>query len=146
MIHLMTKPEVHYRKVLLTSNSFVLFPTQAKETALHVASRYGHTNAVALLCRCCTDVNLPDEHGETALHIGVWHGFPKIVDTLCNFAAKTNLRNKVSDMTVSHFMDNMLTKYQMIKFIDFCEVWFLPESVSRVAAIVGYHRCHTPRH
>ncbi|GFS90946.1 hypothetical protein TNCV_4192701 [Trichonephila clavipes] len=24
----------------------------------------------------------------------------------------------------------MLTKYQMIKFIDFCEVWFLPESVT----------------
>ncbi|GFW09311.1 hypothetical protein TNCV_4276391 [Trichonephila clavipes] len=42
--------------------------------------------------------------------------------------------------------DNMLTKYQMIKFIDFCEVWFLPESVARVAAIVGDHRCHTPRH
>ncbi|GFV92871.1 hypothetical protein TNCV_1347201 [Trichonephila clavipes] len=41
---------------------------------------------------------------------------------------------------------NMLTKYQMIKFIDFCEVWFLPESVGRVAAIVGDHRCHTPRH
>ncbi|GFW18168.1 uncharacterized protein TNCV_4007081 [Trichonephila clavipes] len=41
---------------------------------------------------------------------------------------------------------NMLTKYQMIKFIDFCEVWFLPESVARVAAIVGDHRCHTPRH
>ncbi|GFX47259.1 transposable element Tcb1 transposase [Trichonephila clavipes] len=42
--------------------------------------------------------------------------------------------------------DNMLTKYQMIKFIDFCEVWFQPESVARVAAIVGDHRYHTPRH
>ncbi|GFV92644.1 hypothetical protein TNCV_1374951 [Trichonephila clavipes] len=42
--------------------------------------------------------------------------------------------------------DNMLTKYQMIKFIDFCEVWFLPESVARVAAIVGDHRCQTTRH
>ncbi|GFU99894.1 uncharacterized protein TNCV_1257431 [Trichonephila clavipes] len=30
---------------------------------------------------------------------------------------------------------NMLTKYQMIKFIVFCEVWFLPESVARVAAL-----------
>ena len=40
----------------------------------------------------------------------------------------------------------MLTKYQMIKFIDFCEVWFLPKSVATVAAIVGDHRCHTPRH
>ncbi|GFV36738.1 uncharacterized protein TNCV_2649821 [Trichonephila clavipes] len=39
----------------------------------------------------------------------------------------------------------MLTKYQMIKFIDFCEVWFLPESVARVDAIVGDHRCHTPQ-
>ncbi|GFV60952.1 hypothetical protein TNCV_925661 [Trichonephila clavipes] len=42
--------------------------------------------------------------------------------------------------------DNMLTKYQMIKFIDFCEVWFLPESVARVATIVGDHRCHKPQH
>ena len=59
----------------------------------------------------------------------------------------------------------MLTKYQMIKFIDFCEiykfnhlilgvqiikfideVWFLPKSVVRVAAIVGDHSCHTPRY
>ncbi|GFW32085.1 uncharacterized protein TNCV_2601111 [Trichonephila clavipes] len=42
--------------------------------------------------------------------------------------------------------DNMLTKYQMIRFIDFCEVSFLPESIARVVAIVGDHRCHTPRH
>ncbi|GFW26703.1 uncharacterized protein TNCV_2850931 [Trichonephila clavipes] len=34
----------------------------------------------------------------------------------------------------------------MIKFIDFCEVWFLPESAARVAAIAGDHRCYTPRH
>ncbi|GFV07941.1 hypothetical protein TNCV_2620021 [Trichonephila clavipes] len=40
----------------------------------------------------------------------------------------------------------MIAKYQMIKFIDICEVWFLPESVARVVAIVGDHRCHTPRH
>ncbi|GFV76984.1 hypothetical protein TNCV_690541 [Trichonephila clavipes] len=46
----------------------------------------------------------------------------------------------------SSMTDNMLTKYQMIKFIDFCEVWSLPESVARVAAIVGDPRCHTPRH
>ncbi|GFU73249.1 uncharacterized protein TNCV_493741 [Trichonephila clavipes] len=41
---------------------------------------------------------------------------------------------------------SMLTKYHMIKFIDSCEVWLLPESVARVAAIVGDHRCHTPRY
>ncbi|GFS55795.1 uncharacterized protein TNCV_4497741 [Trichonephila clavipes] len=34
----------------------------------------------------------------------------------------------------------------MIKFIDFYEVWFLPESVDKIATIVGDHRCHTPRH
>ncbi|GFU53671.1 hypothetical protein TNCV_1470751 [Trichonephila clavipes] len=43
-----------------------------------------------------------------------------------------------------YFVDNMLTKYQMIKFIDFCEVWFLPESVARVVTIIGYYHCHTP--
>ncbi|GFW96219.1 hypothetical protein TNCV_571901 [Trichonephila clavipes] len=31
--------------------------------------------------------------------------------------------------------NNMLAKYQMIILIDFCEVWFLPESVARVASI-----------
>ncbi|GFS63891.1 hypothetical protein TNCV_1128951 [Trichonephila clavipes] len=36
--------------------------------------------------------------------------------------------------------------YQMITFIDFCEEWFLPESVARVATIVRDHHCHTPRH
>ncbi|GFX94553.1 uncharacterized protein TNCV_3087821 [Trichonephila clavipes] len=40
----------------------------------------------------------------------------------------------------------MLTKYQIIKFIEFCEVWFLPKSVARVAAIIGDHGNHTPRH
>ncbi|PRD34922.1 UNVERIFIED_CONTAM: hypothetical protein NCL1_13126 [Trichonephila clavipes] len=29
---------------------------------------------------------------------------------------------------------------------NFCEVWFLPESVVRVVTIVGDHRCHTLRH
>ncbi|GFW00138.1 hypothetical protein TNCV_484341 [Trichonephila clavipes] len=45
-----------------------------------------------------------------------------------------------------HIANNMLTKYQISKFIDFCEVWFLPESVDRIATIVGDHRCHTPLH
>ncbi|GFT28591.1 hypothetical protein TNCV_429761 [Trichonephila clavipes] len=40
----------------------------------------------------------------------------------------------------------MLTKYQMINFIDFCEVSFPPESVPRVATIVGDHHRHTPWH
>ncbi|GFS59048.1 hypothetical protein TNCV_69461 [Trichonephila clavipes] len=42
--------------------------------------------------------------------------------------------------------DSMLTKYQLIKFIDFCEVWFMPESVAEVATIIGDRRCHTLRH
>ncbi|GFV94424.1 hypothetical protein TNCV_3352621 [Trichonephila clavipes] len=46
----------------------------------------------------------------------------------------------------SNHCNNMLTKYQMVQFIDFCEVWFLPESVARVAAIAGDNCCHTPRH
>jgi len=43
-----------------------------------------------------------------------------------------------------YFVYNILIKYQMITV--FCEVWFLPKSVIRVAAIVGDHRCHTPWH
>ncbi|GFX94655.1 uncharacterized protein TNCV_3088841 [Trichonephila clavipes] len=39
----------------------------------------------------------------------------------------------------------MLTKYQIIKFIDLCEVWFLPESVAKLAVIVGDHHRHTTR-
>ncbi|GFX40780.1 hypothetical protein TNCV_3760041 [Trichonephila clavipes] len=57
------------------------------------------------------------------------------VHTVC---VQTRCRHQIGD--------NMLTKYQMIKFIDFCEVWFLPESVAKVDAIAGDHRCHTPRH
>ncbi|GFW24094.1 uncharacterized protein TNCV_4951381 [Trichonephila clavipes] len=34
----------------------------------------------------------------------------------------------------------------LIQIRGLCEVWFVPESVARVAAIVGDHLCHTPRH
>ncbi|GFT72498.1 piggyBac transposable element-derived protein 4 [Trichonephila clavipes] len=45
------------------------------------------------------------------------------------------------------FKSSTLKKGEIIAFQkDFCEVWFLPESVARVAAIAGDHRCHTPRH
>ncbi|GFX17091.1 transposable element Tcb2 transposase [Trichonephila clavipes] len=54
--------------------------------------------------------------------------------------------NQASFYPSDFSFNNMLIKYQMIKFIDFCEVWFLPESVAKVAAIVGNHRCHMPRH
>ncbi|GFW80364.1 uncharacterized protein TNCV_2944961 [Trichonephila clavipes] len=57
---------------------------------------------------------------------------------------EVNVEDTVQTSKISQ--NNMLIKYQMIKFIDFCEVLFLPESVDRVAAIVGDHRCHTPRH
>ncbi|GFW48465.1 hypothetical protein TNCV_1110241 [Trichonephila clavipes] len=59
---------------------------------------------------------------------------------------KRNTKKDKRQLNKIYFVDNMLTKYQMIKFIDFCEVWFLSESVARVAAIVGDHRSHTPRH
>ncbi|GFT22852.1 zinc finger protein [Trichonephila clavipes] len=52
----------------------------------------------------------------------------------------------VDNGTVRQHAQDPSYKYQMIKFIDFCEVWFLPESVARVAAIVGDHHCHTHRH
>ncbi|GFT10827.1 hypothetical protein TNCV_1944601 [Trichonephila clavipes] len=52
----------------------------------------------------------------------------------CNTKNDKRYNNKI------YFVDNMLIKYQMIKFIDFCEVWFLPELVARVVAIVGDHR------
>ncbi|GFU88230.1 hypothetical protein TNCV_846231 [Trichonephila clavipes] len=37
-------------------------------------------------------------------------------------------RQEIAQQNLS--VDNMLTKHQIIKFIDFCEVWFLPESVT----------------
>ena len=58
----------------------------------------------------------------------------------CNTKKDNRYHNKI------YFVNNMLTKYQMIKFIDFCEVWSLPKSVVRVTPIVGDHRCHTPRY
>ncbi|GFV29273.1 hypothetical protein TNCV_4603051 [Trichonephila clavipes] len=59
-----------------------------------------------------------------------------------NLAPSPRFRQVSIESSLPH---NMLTKYQMIEFIDFCEVWYLPESVARVAAIVGDHHCHTPR-
>ncbi|GFW40806.1 hypothetical protein TNCV_4368541 [Trichonephila clavipes] len=41
------------------------------------------------------------------------------------------------------------TRYRLqpsVQAHHFCEMWFLPKSVARVAAIVGDHLCHTPRH
>ncbi|GFU78272.1 hypothetical protein TNCV_5008491 [Trichonephila clavipes] len=35
-----------------------------------------------------------------------------------------------SSKMINVVKNNMLTKYQMIKFIDFCEVWFQPETVA----------------
>ncbi|GFT60472.1 transposable element Tcb2 transposase [Trichonephila clavipes] len=54
--------------------------------------------------------------------------------------------NQASFYPSDFSFNNMLTKNQMIQFIDFCEVWFLPESEARVAVIVGDHRYHMPRH
>ncbi|GFV00202.1 hypothetical protein TNCV_3322531 [Trichonephila clavipes] len=59
---------------------------------------------------------------------------------------RENFAGPQKNMKYNFSSDNMLTKYQRIKFIDFCEVWFLPESVAIVAPFVGDHRCHTPRH
>ncbi|GFU40037.1 transient receptor potential cation channel subfamily M member 3 [Trichonephila clavipes] len=53
---------------------------------------------------------------------------------------------KIRELSWGAFTVPTGIKYEMIKFIDFCEVWFLPESVARVAAIFGDHRYHTPRH
>ncbi|GFX84083.1 hypothetical protein TNCV_4858911 [Trichonephila clavipes] len=39
----------------------------------------------------------------------------------------------------------MLYKDQTIKITDSCDVW-MTKSVVNVAAIIGYNRCHTPRH
>ncbi|GFT81494.1 transposable element Tc3 transposase [Trichonephila clavipes] len=65
-----------------------------------------------------------------------------LLDERCNIP-QDQIDNLILSMPRRY---NMLTKYQTIKFIDFYEVWFLPESVARVAAIVGDHRCHTPWH
>ncbi|GFS99898.1 transposable element Tcb1 transposase [Trichonephila clavipes] len=65
-----------------------------------------------------------------------------LLDEWCNIS-QDQIDNLILSMPRRY---NMLTKYQMIKFIDFCEMWFLPELVARVGAIVGDHHCHTLRH
>ncbi|GFX78027.1 uncharacterized protein TNCV_971811 [Trichonephila clavipes] len=42
--------------------------------------------------------------------------------------------------------DNMLFKDQTIEITASCDVWMMTISVVSVASIVGYNRCHTPRH
>ncbi|GFW76008.1 hypothetical protein TNCV_351931 [Trichonephila clavipes] len=73
----------------------------------------------------------------------------RVMSNLGGMIVVGNMRNRLEKENLSidrMLLDNMLTKYQMIKFIDFCEVGFLPESVARVATIVGDHGSHTPRH
>ncbi|GFT25979.1 hypothetical protein TNCV_5126451 [Trichonephila clavipes] len=53
-----------------------------------------------------------------------------------------NLRVDVSE-TKLNVVANVSNKNPVENF---CEVWLLPESVARVAAIVGDHRGYTPRH
>ncbi|GFY05238.1 hypothetical protein TNCV_2206841 [Trichonephila clavipes] len=81
-------------------------------------------------------VGFQNPHVVVVMKFGVIGSRPRHLTNIYNYKIhrQQSLRN------------NMLTKYQTIKFIDFCEVWFLPESVARVAAIVGDHHCHTPRH
>ncbi|GFT33911.1 hypothetical protein TNCV_4383931 [Trichonephila clavipes] len=69
----------------------------------------------------------------------------KVIRTQIRFDRSNSNRNLVTTHLL-RLQYNMLIKYQMIKFIDFSKVSFLPESAARVAAIVGDHRCHTPRH
>ncbi|GFV38883.1 hypothetical protein TNCV_192511 [Trichonephila clavipes] len=52
----------------------------------------------------------------------------------CNTKKDKRQHNKI------YFVYNMLTKYQMIKFIDFCEVWSLQESVTRLLEIIAVTR------
>ncbi|GFU64433.1 hypothetical protein TNCV_3948001 [Trichonephila clavipes] len=83
------------------------------------------------------DFDVEDQHG-------IWI---EIASLNSPHSLQNNGSQVVCHIVASIFtLDDMLTKYQMIKFIDFYEVWFLPESVARVAAIVGDPRCHTHRH
>ncbi|GFX13587.1 integrase catalytic domain-containing protein [Trichonephila clavipes] len=77
-----------------------------------------------------------------------WNKLKRVVAYCLRFVKNCSLSacKRRKSFSFKTRLDNMLTKYQMIKFIDFGEVWFLPESVARVAAIVEDHRCHTPRH
>ncbi|GFW35474.1 hypothetical protein TNCV_3071021 [Trichonephila clavipes] len=68
---------------------------------------------------------------ETLSHTQRFQGLGFRVDVMSHFAAGIGSEK---------------LKYQMSKFIDFCEVWFLPESVARVANIDADHHCQTPRH
>ncbi|GFS80074.1 hypothetical protein TNCV_2988521 [Trichonephila clavipes] len=83
----------------------------------------------------------------------MWLGTDNLEMELVEFRSsvvwKTKFEDLISEVEGTQFesrADNIDPNYQMIQFIHFCEVWFLPESVARVAAIVGDHRCHTPWH
>ncbi|KRZ10522.1 Death-associated protein kinase dapk-1, partial [Trichinella zimbabwensis] len=66
-----------------------------KETALHIAVRYGFLDvAVSLVMSGKVDLNAQDKHGETALHIACWHGYTLIASLLCNCKPDLGIRNK----------------------------------------------------
>ncbi|GFV96176.1 uncharacterized protein TNCV_1871361 [Trichonephila clavipes] len=45
-----------------------------------------------------------------------------------------------------YLADNMLYKDQTIKITASCDMWMMTKSEVSLSAIVGYNRCHTPRH
>ncbi|GFY09552.1 uncharacterized protein TNCV_4322301 [Trichonephila clavipes] len=60
--------------------------------------------------------------------------------------AKGNTKEDQRYHSEIYLAHNVLYKDQTIKITASCDVWMMTKSVVCVATIVGYNRCHTPRH
>lgn len=58
------------------------------QAAVHIASRYGHSDIVSLLCNSQAPVNMPDGNGFTCLHYAAAHGHTHTVTTLLSLGAR----------------------------------------------------------
>ena len=61
-------------------------PSSGK-TALIVAARYGHHEAVEYLCQHGANVNAQDKIKSTALHYAAYFNFPEVVEVLLKYNA-----------------------------------------------------------
>lgn len=109
-----------YQKVLFmllhNQNDSVNLRTNKQQTALILASMYGHEQCVKALLffaehmHSSIDINAQDSDGMTALHYATQCSFNGIVDNLLEYQAKVTLKNNIYKMPVDYAKNSVLKR------------------------------------
>lgn len=65
-----------------------------EETAIHCATRNGHTSVVKVLAEAGASTNVPDAAGTTALHLATYNGHLEIATLLIEYGASCDVADK----------------------------------------------------